>query len=87
KTILSHMPKTGEPMIPSLQKTIRLVDKKAHYTLEEAFDLNVARNGYKALWNRLWLENQLDVILLPGAQHTAVLHDDYGAPPYTAVFN
>ncbi|KAK3726061.1 hypothetical protein LTR37_000209 [Vermiconidia calcicola] len=87
RTILSHMTKSGEPIIRSLQKTMSLITMRDHYSLEDAFDLNVDRIKYKTQWNKLWVENNLDVILCPGAQNTAVLHDDYGPPPYTAVFN
>lgn len=87
KTFLDYVNKSGEPIIPSLQKTMHLVNKKPSYSLEEVFDLNVAKFGYKAAWNKIWVENELDVILCPGAANTAVLHDNYGAPPYTAVWN
>lgn len=63
------------------------VNKKDKYTLEEVFDLNIARSGYKAEWQKVWTDHKLDVILCPGAENTAVLHDTYGAPPYTAVWN
>ncbi|KAL4890636.1 amidase signature domain-containing protein [Aspergillus ambiguus] len=35
----------------------------------------------------IFLENQLDVILAPGYQSTAVPHDTYGAPMYTVLAN
>ena len=57
------------------------------YTVGEVFDFNVARLEYKSAWNKLFVDNQLDVIMCAGAPHTAVLHDEYGAPPYTALFN
>ncbi|KAK5165894.1 uncharacterized protein LTR77_008818 [Saxophila tyrrhenica] len=87
KLFLDFVHRSGEPIIPSLQKTMDLVNKKPKYSLEEVFDVNTAKMGYKATWNNLWVENKLDVILCPGAANTAVLHDNYGAPPYTAVWN
>ena len=74
-------------MIPSLAKTIDAVNKKPSYTLDEVFDINVAKMGYKKLWNQVFAEQNLDVILCPGAQNTAVPHDTYGFPPYTCVWN
>ncbi|KAK8117214.1 uncharacterized protein PG998_005495 [Apiospora kogelbergensis] len=38
-------------------------------------------------WRRAWLENGLDVILAPGAISTAVPHDAFGVPVYTAAWN
>lgn len=87
KTFLKFISDSGEPMIPSLAKTIDLVNKKPSYTIDELFDINVARATYKGLWNRVWAEHELDVILCPGAQNTAVPHDTYGLPIYTCVWN
>lgn len=87
KLFLDFINRSGEPIIPSLQKTLHLVNKKPEYTLNEVFDLNLAKLVYKKQWNDVFVDNQLDVILCPGAANTAVLHDNYGAPPYTAVWN
>ncbi|CAG8227295.1 unnamed protein product [Penicillium olsonii] len=38
-------------------------------------------------WRKTWTGHQLDVVLAPGAQNTAVAHDTYGWPPYTAIWN
>jgi amidase len=74
-------------MINSLAKTLHMVNKKPSYTMDELFDINVAKGAYKTLWNRVWVDNNLDVILCPGAQNTAVPHDTYGGPVYTCVWN
>jgi amidase len=74
-------------MIPSLAKTVNLVNKRPAYTMDELFDINVAKAAYKASWNAVWTSYNLDVILCPGAQNTAVPHDTYGMPIYTAVWN
>ena len=88
RQFLNVVEKSGEPFIPSLQRTMETVVKKPEgYTLEELFDINVARGEYKTAWNKLWVNNKLDVILCPGAQTTAVPHDNYGVPHYTAVWN
>lgn len=87
KTFINNMKRSGEPMIQALAKTEWTVNKRPHYSLEEVFDLNAARADYREAWNQVWIENKLDVILCPGAQTTAVLHDQYGFPPYTAVWN
>lgn len=88
KQVSKHIEAGGEPVINSLVKTMHTVNKKPQgYTVEEIFDLNVAKSEYKAAWNNIFVENQLDVILCPGAAHTAVPHDEYGTPPYTALWN
>lgn len=42
---------------------------------------------YRDSWRRAWLENGLDVLLAPGAISTAVKHDAFGVPVYTAAWN
>lgn len=50
-------------------------------------DLHYARHAYQESWRKWWLENNIDVVLCPGAQNTAVPHDTYGWPPYTQIWN
>ena len=87
KTWRKFIQDSGEPMIPSLERTQGAINKKEKYELDEVFDLNYAWGGYKAEWQKVWAESKLDVILCPGAENTAVLHDTYGIPVYTAVWN
>ncbi len=87
KTFRKNIERSGEPIIPSLVKSMDMVDRKPHYTLEELFDINLAAALYKREWYQIWVENKLDVLLCPGAANTAVVHDAYGTPPYTAVWS
>lgn len=88
KQVLRHIQAGGEPIIPSLVRTMHTVNRKPQgYSVEEIFDLNVAKLEYKSAWNKIFVDNQLDVILCAGAPHTAVPHDEYGTPPYTALWN
>lgn len=85
---LQHIDKGGEPVIPSLQKTLYILKKRSQgYTLEDLFNVNVLSDEYKALWHKVWIQNNLDVILCPPAQTTAIPHDEYGTPHYTLVWN
>ncbi|KAJ5966381.1 hypothetical protein N7481_013095 [Penicillium waksmanii] len=38
-------------------------------------------------YRKLWLANDLDICIAPPAQSTAVRHDTFGLPPYTAFLN
>lgn len=88
RTFLKNIEAGGEPLIPSLQRTLgTLVAKPEGYTLEELFKVNVLAGEYKALWHDLWVANKLDIILCPPAQTTAVPHDDFGIPHYTILWN
>lgn len=88
KEFLQHINVSGEPIIPSLARTFDTVNRRPNgFTVSEVFDFNVARGQYKAAWNKVFVENKLDVILCPAAQATALPHDNFGKPPYTAIWN
>ncbi|KAK6850986.1 hypothetical protein PG987_000620 [Apiospora arundinis] len=48
---------------------------------------NRCKEEYTDSWRRAWLDNGLDVVLAPGAISTAVPHDSFGVPVYTAAWN
>lgn len=88
KAVLKHIQASGEPIIPSLLRTIGIMKgKPKDYTLDDLWEINVACGEYKAAWHKVWTENDLEVVLCAGAQTTAVPHDDYGLPHYTTVWN
>lgn len=49
--------------------------------------LTVKRNEIINAWRKLWQQHQLDAVIGPPAQNTAVEHDEYGIPPYTQLLN
>jgi amidase len=49
--------------------------------------LTVKRQELSEDWRRLWSELNLDAVIGPPAQNTAVPHDTYGWPPYTCHLN
>ncbi|CAI7661113.1 unnamed protein product [Penicillium bialowiezense] len=53
-------------------------------TIQALFE---ARQKLLDSWRQTWVEQKLDVVIGPGAQNTAVAHDTYGWPPYTALWN
>lgn len=53
-------------------------------TIQALFE---ARQKLLDSWRQTWIEQKLDVVIGPGAQNTAVAHDTYGWPPYTALWN
>jgi amidase len=55
--------------------------------LKKIHKLHMARQQVSEIWCQTWVEQELDVVLAPGAQNTAVAHDTYGWPPYTLLWN
>lgn len=87
QTQLQHIRNSGEPFIPSLRFTYDLEAKGPEPTLRDLFDLNVAKAEHAAKMRLVFLDNDLDVILGPGYQATAVPHDTFGVPNYTVLAN
>lgn len=86
QTWLKTIDASGEPIVPSVRATLP-EDKLKHLTIMDLFDLNVAKSNLLERWNRVWIENDLDLIIGPGSQTTAVTHDTYGSSPYMTAWN
>ncbi|KAF9888309.1 hypothetical protein FE257_008741 [Aspergillus nanangensis] len=86
RTPRQHIDASGEPPVRSL--TDSLPDYSVRrFSLEDLFDFNAQRAEIAARWHRVWLENDLDAIIMPGHRKTASQHDTYGHPVYTVVWN
>jgi Asp-tRNA(Asn)/Glu-tRNA(Gln) amidotransferase A subunit family amidase len=87
KTPVQIVNASGEPWVPSI-KTAMLPELSGwQATLDELWDMNVERGRVLKVYHDLVVENQLDAVLMPGYQATAVPHDTYGLPIYTALQN
>jgi amidase len=54
---------------------------------EKIAALGKERHRLSEAWRKLWNALKLDAVICPGAQHTAVKHDSYKYPAYTAFLN
>jgi amidase len=86
-TPLSHIRASGEPPIPSLATAgfPELAGWKP--TLDELWDMNVARAGVVKAWHDAVVERELDAVLMPAYQAVAPRHDTYGLAIYTVLAN
>ncbi|EMR64716.1 putative general amidase-b protein [Eutypa lata UCREL1] len=82
---LSGSDRTGEPVIPSLAASGLL--SVPGTTLQGFFDLNVRRAEAAKTYLQLFRDNDLDVILMPPAPHTAVPLDCWNKAVYTSLWN
>lgn len=99
KTSAATVLKGGEPFIPSIvtgRNAMRQIKfdrnvvrdmRSIEDGLERLALLNVKRFEIQETWRELWEQNQLDAVIGPGSQNTAVEHDQYGPAPYTSIVN
>ncbi|KAL4938200.1 hypothetical protein BDV06DRAFT_201431 [Aspergillus oleicola] len=90
---LDHITPSGEPMIKSLAEAPSPA-QSGPFLLSQDLDvfekikvLSIARKKYSDVWRKAFVDYGLDAVIAPGSQNTAVPHDTYGMPPYTAVWN
>ncbi|KAJ5280799.1 general amidase-B [Penicillium angulare] len=88
-----HIAASGEPLVKSVARWDSPmftgpfpVDQELG-PFEKIQKLHEARQLVSDSWRQVWVDQQLDVILAPGSQNTAVAHDTYGWPPYTVIWN
>jgi amidase len=87
KTPSEILKASGEPPIPSLvTATFRELDGWEP-TLDRLFDMNVERAKILKRYHDIFIELDLDAVMMPGYQATAVPHDTYGIVPYTVMQN
>ncbi|KAF1830095.1 amidase [Decorospora gaudefroyi] len=87
KTPFKYIQASGEPPIPSLQTCTFSELKDWSATLDELWDMNVAKAKICHAYHSLMREERLDAIVLPGYQATAPRHDSFGVPIYTVLAN
>jgi hypothetical protein len=90
-TSFKNIEDSGEPQVKAvaaLYPRALAQGGRTPRTLEELFDLDGQRTQISSQWHRIFVDNELDVLMVPGSQYaTATPHDCYGAPPYTAMWN
>lgn len=57
------------------------------YSIQDLAELDLKRLKYGDAWRQQFTDLDLDILIAPGAQNTAVPHDTYGLFPYTVMWN
>jgi amidase len=86
-TAAKHMQASGEPPIPSLAGSGFPELENWKPSLDELFDMNIARAQIVKKWHDAVVKEDLDAVLMCGYQGVAPRHDTYGLPVYTVVGN
>ena len=89
----SPLTDSGEPLVTSVARfasplfTGPLPVSDDLPVFDKIDQLHHARQTVADAWRKVFVAENLDVVLAPGAQNTAVPHDTFGWPPYTALWN
>lgn len=89
-TGIQHILDSGEPMINTVAAKPSAhmgPSPKTRLSVADVAKMNVERMGFQEGWRSTFLKHRLDVVIGPGAQHTAPKHDTYGPPVYTTIWN
>ncbi|KAJ4983362.1 amidase [Stagonosporopsis vannaccii] len=86
-TPFQHLKASGEDPIPSLKISGWPELKDWNPSLDALWNMNVQRAGVLKKYQILFVDEDLDAILMPGYQAVAPKHDSYGLPIYTALIN
>jgi amidase len=76
----------GEPKVPAIISTWEN-PRLPNVDMDEYYNINTRRRYIKAQWHKVFVEQKLDAIMLPGSVSTAPAHDKYGTVCYTAFAN
>lgn len=77
----------GEPWVPSIATAQFAELKQYEASLDDLFDMNVARAKILKAYHDLFVQEKLDAVIMPGYQAVAPKHDTFGVPIYTVVQN
>jgi amidase len=86
-TPAQHMRASGEPPIPSLATAGFPELKDWTPSLDELWNMNIARAQIVKKWHDVVIKEGLDAVIMCGYQGVAPRHDTYGLAIYTVVGN
>lgn len=85
---LRHVHEGEEPFVKVVQDVLELFsDKTAPTKISELGPIAVRRDEQAEAWHKVFVDGGFDVLITPGAAHTALPHDQFCITPYTALWN
>ncbi|KAH8809239.1 amidase [Xylogone sp. PMI_703] len=86
KNYLELLARTGEPTVPSVAALLEMTGFQEN-TLQGFFELKAHRTEAEKQYHQLFVDNDIDAILMPPAPHTAVPWDTWTTATYTALWD
>lgn len=87
KTPIGYIARGGEPPVPSMSLMALPELEKMKPNINGVFNLNTDIANLRTLFRKIVVDNELDAILMPVYQSTAVPHDVMRVPAYTLLAN
>jgi amidase len=87
KTAVGYVARGGEPLVPSISTATLPELAKMKPNINGVFNLNTDINNFRSMFRQVIVDKNLDGILMPAYQSTAVPHDTLGVPSYTVLAN
>lgn len=87
KTPYGFVARGGEPLVPSVSAIIMPELSKMKPNINGVFNLNNDISKFRSMFREVFVHNNLDGILMPVYQATAVEHDKIGVPAYAVLAN
>jgi amidase len=87
RTPVQYVTEAGEPWVPSIATATFKDLRGFQASLDDLFEINIERAKVLRAYREIMVQEKLDAILMPGYQATAVPHDTFGLPIYTALLN
>jgi amidase len=87
KTPIGYVARGGEPLVPSISALAMPELANMKPNINGVFNLNTDIGNIRAMFRLVIVENNLDAILMPAYQATAVPHDSIRVPAYAVLAN
>jgi amidase len=87
KTAHGFVARGNEPLVPSIASITMPELAKIKPNINGVFNLNNDISNVRAMFREVIVKHQLDAVLMPVYQSTAVEHDQLGVPAYTLLAN
>ncbi|CAK7206324.1 hypothetical protein SEUCBS139899_009113 [Sporothrix eucalyptigena] len=87
-TPFKNIEASGEPKIRSVAESPFVSQRNGRLIMDDLYTLNANRAQAMAEWHKnVWIAKNLDALLGPVAETTAMPHDTFGNTPYTTLYN
>ena len=86
-TLMKPLEEANEELTPMIASMKARAEEMGPATLDDVWQSNISRDRIRDSWHAAMRKDNLDVILCPGHRAPGSIHDTYGVPYYTMIWN